>query len=1497
MNDTIKKEKKFKRPLLNKIVNVFIVFTILFLFLIFIFLGFSQTSTFRKYLKNQIVTQVSNSINGRLEIERIDGSIFSSIELHNSFLISESDTIISAKLITLKTSPIHLLLKRIFIRDFIIKDAKINIKEIEKDKWNISALNSKDSIRVAEKDTLKEKAPFPFSIQVNNLIFENLNFLRQSYEYLNSNNIYDSLNFNDFKLSNINVEARLFANFPSSIIRFYLNNLSFTPNFTSFKLNQLSAEFEITNEYTKIQNLFFITDSSNIHLNAKVDKLNLLGDLNLFDFKEYPLSVDITAKPFNFNDLSNFISTTNFLRGNIDFNMNAEGYFGNFNVNKLDLDYLSSHLSLVGNIQNLHDPEKLFLDVELTNSHFLEEDAYKLVEGLKIPNYKNVLLHDFNLSFKGEPTRFHATLNGMANESKIFLDTYLDVQKPELDYDITYSVERLNLFPILGSQTSITSNGYIKGYGTNPKTMNSTLEINAWSSKLFDLEIDSLILITTANSKSVVLDLDANLNGSHTALLGTLDLTTTEPNYELNAYINRLDLSRFSNESTDSSNLNISINANGKNIDLDNLTGKLDIIIHPSSIRNKNINETSIELLLSKDDENRRINLLSEIVDLSVSGKFSLYKAANVLEYEVTTISKIINDRVRELNPIENQEPIIFTEKENKNVIPKIANDNLDFDFEFLFKDLSLVALFLNQDQMEISAYGKGNIKNDSSHFYINSEFNIENAFTKKNDNIVFISNLNTALNFNRDHRTESFDNLFGSISLQGEKFYSGLELSNFMGDFIFNQSKLFFNTSLKIENDLSAELEGNAVNIINEPKINLENISLNYKGTYWQNENSAELIFTEDGLKLNKFELFNGISKIYADAIINKDESHQIVFSANNISGLLISKYFFNFGQKPIDANLNLLLSSTGLLSSPNINVDLTIDDIFYDNINFGSIVSFLKYKDYNSLIDLDLFNYNLIENIKVLSIDGSIPMAINYLGENKILDNEPSLIISLSSNNFNIGTFGDLLPLVKNQSGFIFSSLEINGALNNPTMSGYIKLNEGKFRFRENNLDYSFGLKTSFQNKLAIIDSLEISNLSGSRYKGKINGNGFIAIDEFPFSQIDISLKGDLALLGDRTRTMESNLYGDLFIKTDNDLKFTFKDDKYFFGGKIIVDRADLTYSARQQIPAGQNDQIVYEIIEDTNKINFDYKKYQQILQDSELSSKNNETKSLTKFDYKLNIILENIAAAEFIFAPEWNQRLKVETRGELEIIKFGDETRTQGSLELLEGSMLEFFKTFNATGTIKFENDIADPRLQVIATYIGEIENFEQSGKTEEVAVKLRIDSPLSELSKNLSSDKENLSVYIGKSQIENNIPDPRYGAANALTFILLNQLSLELNEEQKTTLGSLGENTAYSLLGAQLTSYLNSSLGGLINSIRIQRYSNRDYYKFLFSGKYNNIRYSFGGNTEYLQLNKADLKVEYMFNPNFLIRLEQKDPVVETASEEKVQELALKYRFRF
>ncbi|MBK7980156.1 MAG: hypothetical protein IPK06_09195 [Ignavibacteriae bacterium] len=48
---------------------------------------------------------------------------------------------------------------------------------------------------------------------------------------------------------------------------------------------------------------------------------------------------------------------------------------------------------------------------------------------------------------------------------------------------------------------------------------------------------------------------------------------------------------------------------------------------------------------------------------------------------------------------------------------------------------------------------------------------------------------------------------------------------------------------------------------------------------------------------------------------------------------------------------------------------------------------------------------------------------------------------------------------------------------------------------------------------------------------------------------------------------------------------------------------------------------------------------------------------------------------------------------------------------------------------------------------------------------------------------------------------------------------------------------------------------------------------------------------------MEWNKTDIKLEYLFNPSFLIRLEQKDPIVETTTGEKIQELGLKYKFEF
>ncbi len=309
MSNEKKEKKKFKRSLFHKIVNVFIGLVAFLLFLLVVFFGFSQTKTFRTYLRNEIITDVSKSINGNLFIEKIDGSIFSSLILHNTILSSPEDTVLYADEISIKTSPIHLLLKRILIREVSIKNAKINLLQDKNGIWNISKLSKNKSEE--EQDT---SSTFPFSIQVNSLSFQNLSFTRQTYSNLYSNKYYKHINPNDLKLKEINLDAKLFANLSSSLVRVYLNNLSIKPNFTTFNLKKLSGEFELTKNYTQASNLVIQTDSSYIKTSARLDSLNLLGDIELMDFKSYPMKVDLEANPFYFNDLSTFVQSTEFLK-------------------------------------------------------------------------------------------------------------------------------------------------------------------------------------------------------------------------------------------------------------------------------------------------------------------------------------------------------------------------------------------------------------------------------------------------------------------------------------------------------------------------------------------------------------------------------------------------------------------------------------------------------------------------------------------------------------------------------------------------------------------------------------------------------------------------------------------------------------------------------------------------------------------------------------------------------------------------------------------------------------------------------------------------------------------------------------------------------------------------------------------------------------------------------------------------------------------------------
>ena len=164
-----KKNNVRKRTLLQRIVNVFLYAGIVLLILFMIFFAVSQTAFFRDKLKNYVVEKVNDSINGKVSIGKLDGTIFTTVILDNTVVALGQDTLLNAKRIEVKTSPLAIFLKMIHVRNVSITDADIRFIKDSAGELNLSKL-----VKPAPKDTTS--STFPFKIVVSNLSLNNVNF-------------------------------------------------------------------------------------------------------------------------------------------------------------------------------------------------------------------------------------------------------------------------------------------------------------------------------------------------------------------------------------------------------------------------------------------------------------------------------------------------------------------------------------------------------------------------------------------------------------------------------------------------------------------------------------------------------------------------------------------------------------------------------------------------------------------------------------------------------------------------------------------------------------------------------------------------------------------------------------------------------------------------------------------------------------------------------------------------------------------------------------------------------------------------------------------------------------------------------------------------------------------------------------------------------------------------------------------------------------------------
>jgi hypothetical protein len=1488
-----------KRSLFHRIVNIFL-YTGLGLFIILLLLfSISQTSTFREFLRQKVVSIANQNLNGTLYINKIDGTIFTSLILRHTVLNMGMDTILNAGTIEVRTSPLQLLLKKIKVRKIEISNAAISLVSDSTGKLNISALT-----HPTKPDTAK--STFPFKIEVNNFILSNISFNLQKFYLTGSTAYYDKLNMDDFRVKYLNLKLNASADIHNNDYQVDLTELSFSPNINNFNLKELSGQFAVNKKELFANNLRIFTTNSDLLIKAK-------SEFNIFDstqsFSKARLDLNLSSDKFNFIDVSPFVPSLNLLKGDLSIHLNAKGTFKELTVDLIDIKFLKSHLQTKGIVKNLDRPQQMFISAVFKDTYIFQADVDKLLPGIHMRVYEKFGLLKFDtLTFTGNPLNFKTSISLITDKGKLIADSHFNFEKTPSQYEMNFRTIGFDISPIANINTNLNSKGNIKGAGFNPREMTATVSINADGSSISGNRIDSLQIDANAADKKINYNLSIVADTSSIDMFGFINLLTEkDPSYKFTGNFNKIDLHKFVQDSSLISSLNFSVNAEGTGFDQDNLDLYLTLMLKNSTINGIYIDSTRAIADIRRDTgAGRVINLISDLADISVTGKFTFSSVAEALSDEInlfTSVSKKKSNEFFTSNQSLPFQPPVITPAITRLKKSQVIDSPSSLKYLVEFKDFALLSLFLGHAQIEINGEMSGELRNTKDSIYFSYLTDIDYIKYKKNDEAFLISSLHLGLNVANFHDSEDPGNIIAKLELNTDRVFAGADIRDIhLGVDLKNQiaNVNFFS---RLENS-SAKLNGSVDISGRFLKLLLDTLLLDYKGIKLKNKGRAELNYAENELNINNFVLTRDSAELNIKGTLSRYKNQSLEITLKNLSARDIA---LNLGQlrpeNSPDANVGFSTEITGNLENPLIKFNLMIDNVSYKNKNFGSLAGGFNYLNKDLTFDFKFTGPLLNQNDADLKITGNLPVDLGYSGASPRMSYTIPMDIRIIAGNFNLEPVGDFLPMVKKIRGILKADLEISGTYNNLKPKGYLDLSKAAFVSEQNNLEYNAEMRLSILDQDLNLENVQISNVPGTMDGGILTGKGTAVMKNFNLVSSNFNVSGALKVLGDESKTASPSVYGDLVIATKGNVEFTMNEDGAFLKAPIEVKKAKLVFPPTQSAYRNTSDNFIYKYISDTIGVR---RNRLDTLNIGNLTRRTNtlrNSKNVKKssFDYSIDVSVNDEATIVFVLSKELNQNLTAVLKGNFLYERIDGKSNAQGELTLLEGSTLEFIKTLQAAGTIRFESDLSNPNLDITATYKGYYYPADSSTTNVQevaVAVKIKITGPLKDLDKKFVKEENNFAVYYGQDNIDNNIPDPTKDASDAAMFLVAGKFASDMTPQDKSAASGQLSNTATSMAGGILGGILNKQLGDYVRSVELRRAGSTT--KFNISGTLPwKLRYSIGGTTDVFQdLNQANIKFEYPILNSLLLRLERKQAVTETtSSNEMINELGLKYRFEF
>jgi hypothetical protein len=1478
-------------------VNGFIYFGIGVIAALLMLFAFSQTSTFRDWLREKVVTTVNGSINGELSIESIDGTVFTALILNNTALLQRQDTLLFAEKIELRTSPLKILFKTIYIRKIGLTNSDIYFLKDNSGELNISKL-LKPSGEEEIGDSVSSE--FTFKIGIADLSLNNVNFNLQSIENKNSTEVYDNLNTDDLRLKNINLSLNAFADLSGKEIQLSINGFSAKSNLRGFEVKNLTGDFLINNDEVIVSELNLKTQRSNISLNVSAKDFPVLG--GEIQIKKVPLRLELNANEFNFDDLTIFVPATDILQGSIKTNIRTRGSLNELNILNLDIVLNETRLRGKGNVKNVTDGDRMLIDVNFLESYIKPADPDSLLRVIDIPVYAEYGSLKFDtLYFKGEPLKFNAGVNVATSRGEFDAIVSMDLTQKDMVYDISLNTQGLDLSPLINLPTSLYSHIIVKGKGTSPDSMNNHISVIGNWSEIQNQKYQKLIFNLTASRGDLNYDLLFKSDTTTGDVFGNINFTDLfNPAYDINASLRNFNIANLIPGSELETDLNINIAADGNHFDPDSIELFAVFALDSSTVGDIELSNKKVIVDLRNDHQGSRvINVVSNLADITLSGQFSILDIGSLIAAEVNLITDFIDHGIEKINPSEID---VSYDQSEQLYLPEHM---VDINYSIEFKDFELLSLLLGSIDMEIDGDISGFIKRNGDSLLVSALLDVNYFKYLEADELYFISGMKLSAEVINDFSVKFPSSFTSNIDLSVHDLFLNEKIHNVDFTAAIDHRNVTLDLSGRLDNYLTTQLNGSIVLNDNITSLLLDSLFITYNNFDLRNKNNINITYSNEQFKFNEFTMTHNPGDIELNGLFSFTNDQNLSLHINNLSGKDVSNDVFNMpSETGFNSNIDLKAFWQGTAASPLLNMNLNVDDISINKRKIGTLITSLNYD--NSGLDVNLNFLDTTYNIKnpKLKIEGLLPIDLS-LQQSELNEYGKKLNLSLEANDFELITLSGLIPLIKELRGELIGEINIDGTMEDLNLSGSAVIHDVSFTSNLNNIKYEAFTSVLIEGDEIIIDSLYIKNTKGTIGGGTIVGGGKITHKNLEVGEMIFSANGKLKVLAKESRAAIPTMYGDLSITTQGDIVYSYDDNENSLSAAILINKgANVTIAPARSGFSSSSDGFIYK-----------YKIYSSTYDDnalidslivlSDLISKHEEPKPSrpNNLNLQIKIGIEDEAKIVFVLSPEFKQNLTAYLGGNFEYKIVNNNPVTRGELNLLAGSKLEFIKPFDASGSVKFFDEINNPYLDVTATYQDYYLTSDSVGVTsgeKEVEIRIRLEGPLSDINKNFSQQEGNVYVYIRDNNLGDYQLDATKTPSDAIMFIIVGKFTDDATNQDRNVAAS----TAASFAGSLVGSYLNQQFGNYIRSVRFQQVGSET--KFSLMGKADistlEFRYEFGGTSQVFQdLTRANVKIET--SPitslrNLVLRFQRRDPLQGSSTYgEMINEFGVKYRFDF